>query len=60
MEFIRVPVMQEGNCKAGKRVRQCASEYSGTEVYHSLYLPEDCFTLIQTNGHFLIINTVIS
>ncbi|MDP3069397.1 MAG: hypothetical protein Q8N18_03870 [Opitutaceae bacterium] len=26
---------------AGKRVRQVAPEYTGTEVYHSLYLPTD-------------------
>lgn len=33
------PVMTEGSPAPGKRVRQVASEYSGTEVYHTLYLP---------------------
>jgi len=33
------PVMTDDAPAAGKRVRQVASEYEGTEVYHSLYLP---------------------
>jgi len=33
------PAMTEGQPAAGKRVRQVAPEYRGTEVYHSLYLP---------------------
>ena len=35
------PVMTDGPPAAGKRVRQVASEYVGTDVYHSLYLPTD-------------------
>ena len=35
------PAMTEQEPAAGKRVRQVAREYSGTDVYHSLYLPED-------------------
>ena len=36
---------------AGKRVRQTAPEYVGTEVYHSLYLPVDW----EPNGKFPVI-----
>lgn len=35
------PVMTNGPPTAGKRVRQVSPEYAGTDVYHSLYLPED-------------------
>ncbi|MGC6505688.1 MAG: hypothetical protein ACON39_03830 [Coraliomargaritaceae bacterium] len=33
------PEMTEEEPAAGRRVRQIAPEYSGTEVYHALYLP---------------------
>ncbi len=35
------PEMTEDQPAAGRRVRQVAAEYSGTEVYHALYLPVD-------------------
>ena len=35
------PVMTDGKPGPGKRVRQVAPEYKGTEVYHALYLPID-------------------
>jgi len=35
------PLMTDEAPAAGKRVRQVASEYEGTEVYHALYLPVD-------------------
>ena len=35
------PVMTDKAPAAGKRVRQVAPEYEGTEVYHALYLPVD-------------------
>ena len=35
------PVMTNEKPAAGKRVRQVAPEYKGTDVYHSLYLPVD-------------------
>lgn len=35
------PVMTDEAPAAGRRVRQTAPEYAGTEVYHSLYLPLD-------------------
>ncbi len=35
------PEMTRHPPAAGRRVRQVASEYEGTEVYHSLYLPVD-------------------
>lgn len=35
------PVMTDDAPSAGKRVRQVAPEYEGTDVYHSLYLPID-------------------
>ncbi|WP_144057267.1 hypothetical protein [Novipirellula maiorica] len=35
------PAMTEGSPGAGKRVRQTAPEYEGTQVHHSLYLPLD-------------------
>lgn len=33
------PIMTDEAPGAGKRVRQVASEYEGTDVYHALYLP---------------------
>ncbi len=35
------PVMTDDTPAAGRRVRQVAPEYRGTEVYHALYLPTD-------------------
>jgi hypothetical protein len=35
------PVMAEEVPAPGKRVRQVAPEYEGTQVYHTLYLPTD-------------------
>ena len=35
------PVMTNKAPAAGKRVRQVAPEYKGTDVYHALYLPVD-------------------
>lgn len=35
------PVMTDEAPGPGKRVRQTAPEYEGTEVYHALYLPTD-------------------
>lgn len=35
------PVMTNQAPAAGKRVRQTAPEYQGTQVYHALYLPVD-------------------
>ena len=35
------PEMTDGAPAAGKRVRQQAPEYEGTDVYHALYLPID-------------------
>ena len=35
------PVMTEETPDPGKRVRQVAPEYKGTQVYHTLYLPTD-------------------
>jgi len=35
------PTMTNDPPARGKRVRQIAPEYNGTEVYHSLYLPTD-------------------
>lgn len=35
------PVMTNEAPAAGKRVRQTAPEYAGTNVYHALYLPTD-------------------
>ena len=35
------PEMTRQNPAAGRRVRQVAPEYEGTEVYHALYLPVD-------------------
>jgi len=35
------PVMTNEKPAAGRRIRQVAPEYKGTDVYHSLYLPVD-------------------
>lgn len=35
------PTMTEEQPAAGRRVRQVAPEYKGTDVYHALYLPVD-------------------
>lgn len=35
------PAMTDKAPAAGRRVRQVAAEYKGTDVYHSLYLPVD-------------------
>ena len=36
-----LPKLSEGDPAAGKRVAITPPEYSGTEVFHTLYLPED-------------------
>ncbi len=41
MADLDTPIMTEEAPAAGRRVRQVAPEFEGTEVYHSLYLPED-------------------
>ncbi len=38
---LRPPQTTEGPPAPGRRVRQVAPEYAGTEVYHVLYLPTD-------------------
>lgn len=38
---LTTPQMTTEEPGAGRRVRQVASEYEGTEVYHALYLPVD-------------------
>jgi len=38
---LATPPMTEDKPAAGKRVRQVAEEYKGTQVYHALYLPTD-------------------
>ena len=38
---LTTPSMTNDHPAKGLRVRQVAPEYVGTEVYHSLYLPED-------------------
>lgn len=35
------PDMEAGEAAPGKRVKQTAASYQGTEVYHALYLPKD-------------------
>ncbi len=39
-DLLPVPVMEEVTPAAGRRVKVTEPEYKGTEVYHSLYLPE--------------------
>lgn len=38
---IQVPQMLEEEPAPGKRVKVIAPEYKGSDVYHSLYLPEN-------------------
>jgi hypothetical protein len=38
---LETPPMQNGDPAPGRRVRQTAPEYKGTEVHHALYLPSD-------------------
>ena len=38
---LMTPTMTDESPAAGRRVRQVAPEYKGTEVYHALYLPVD-------------------
>lgn len=38
---LETPEMLDGRPAPGKRVRQVAPEYQGTEVYHAVYLPVD-------------------
>ncbi len=38
---LQTPEMTGDDAAPGKRVRQVAPEYAGTEVYHTLYLPVD-------------------
>lgn len=45
------PEMTEDEPAAGKRVRQVAPEYKGTDVYHALYLPTDW----KPNGKYSVI-----
>lgn len=45
------PKMISGSPAAGRRVRQVAPEFVGTEVYHSLYLPTDW----KPNGRYPVI-----
>lgn len=40
-EVLTVPTMTTEPAAAGRRVRQTAVEYTGTDVHHSLYLPPD-------------------
>jgi hypothetical protein len=41
LDDLVTPIMTKSAPSPGKRVRQVASEYNGTQVYHSLYLPTD-------------------
>lgn len=41
MEDLVTPLMTDKPSAAGKRVRQNAPEYAGTNAYHALYLPTD-------------------
>ena len=40
-EELSLPVSSSGKPAAGKRVAITSPEYSGTDVYHMVYLPED-------------------
>lgn len=40
-EILAVPPLSEGPPAAGKRVTVTPSEYAGTDVFHTLYLPAD-------------------
>jgi len=48
---LKTPVMTDDEPGPGKRVRQIAPEYTGTEVYHALYLPLDW----EPNGTYPVI-----
>ena len=50
-EDLITPTMTNELPAAGRRVRQVAPEYAGTEVYHALYLPTDW----QPNGRYSVI-----
>lgn len=41
LETLSIPVLSVGESAAGKRVKITPPEYEGTEVYHTLYLPEN-------------------
>ena len=41
LDDLVTPMMTKSAPSPGKRVRQVALEYNGTQVYHSLYLPTD-------------------
>lgn len=45
------PAMTEAEPAPGRRVRQVAPEYRGTEVYHALYLPVDW----TSGGHYPVL-----
>lgn len=38
---LAIPTLSEGNPAAGKMVKAKSPEYAGTEVYHTIYLPEN-------------------
>ncbi|MCM2371513.1 hypothetical protein [Aporhodopirellula aestuarii] len=40
-EVLTVPILSDGPPAAGKRVAVTAPEYVGTDVFHTLYLPQD-------------------
>lgn len=40
-EELSIPVLFNGQPAAGKRVKLTSSEYNGTEVFHTIYLPDD-------------------
>lgn len=41
---LEVPSLESGGPRAGRRVRVTPSEYAGTQVFHTVYLPEDWST----------------
>ena len=58
---LKVPELTEEQPAAGKRVKQTLAEYEGTNVYHTLYLPENwekgkkypVIVEYPGNGHYL-------
>ena len=38
---LSTPVMTDEEPGPGRRVRQTAPEYQGTDIFHALYLPTD-------------------
>ena len=38
---LEVPALTDGDPAPGRRVKQVAPQYEGTDVHHVLYLPED-------------------